>query len=179
MLERRDTAEFNRTGAGAARRTQRVRPPASGGLWFRALIVLLVAASACYVSVPVTGVAPEGSTLILTLNDRGRVGLGDSIGAAASQIEGRLQSETDSTYDLRIAGVAYLNQQFNRWSGERFTVPKQFVSSVNERRLSRSRTFLVAGGAVAGAVAFIATRGFGVFGSPGNGGRPGPPGDEQ
>jgi hypothetical protein len=82
-------------------------------------------------------------------------------------MEGRLQSESDTTYDLRVSRVGYLNRQANEWTGEPFTVRKEFVSSVQERRLSRSRTWLVVGGTVAGVVAFIASRGFGVLGSPG------------
>lgn len=131
----------------------------------------------CYVYTPVAASPLPGSRLALELNDRGRVGLGESIGSAATSVEGVLQSDADSAYRLKVVSVGYLNGQSNQWSGEPLVVSKQFVKDVRARQFSRSRTFLTAATLVAGAVVFIASRGLFGFGSsekapgPGEGGQ--------
>ena len=118
----------------------------------RAAALALVAASSvggCYTSVPVAAPPAPGTTLVLELNDRGRLALGDSIGPAAARIQGVVAAASDSSYALRVASVQYLNGQANRWSGEPLTVRADLLSGVRERRYSRPRTWAVIGGAVA------------------------------
>jgi hypothetical protein len=97
--------------------------------------------------------------VLLELNDRGRVGMGESVGTAARAIEGTLRTDPDSVYALTVESVLYLNGQTNRWTGEAVNVQKDFVGTLRERHFSRSRTFLTAAGIVGGAIALIATRG--------------------
>jgi len=94
----------------------------------------------------------------MELNDRGRVGLGESVGPAATTVEGTLQSLTDSAYMIRVASVGYVNGQSNKWNGEPLTIQKEFLKDVSERRFSRSRSFLAAAIITAGVVAFAVTR---------------------
>ena len=132
----------------------------------------------CYVYTPIVGHPAPATYVALDLTDRGRVGLGDLIGPAATRVDGILQSETDSAYALSVASVAYLTGQSNRWSGEPLTVRKDFIGSLRERKFSRSRTALATGGAVGGILVFALTRGLFGFGGGGSGGGGGPPAEQ-
>ena len=113
--------------------------------------------SGCYTSVPVTTTPAPGSTLVLDLNDRGRVALGDSIGSSAARLEGVVQSSSDSSYVLRVSSVRYLNGQSNQWSGEPLTVRANLVGSAQERKFSRSRTWALGLGVAAAVLAVFLT----------------------
>jgi hypothetical protein len=127
----------------------------------------------CYVYTPAPVAPAAGSHLLLELNDRGRVGLGDSIGPAATVIEGTTIFGSDSAYRLGVTRVGYLNGQSNKWTGEPLVVSKEFVTNAREEKFSKSRTWLTAGAMTAAAVVFISTRGLLGLGSgskdPGNG----------
>ena len=131
-------------------------------------------ASGCYVYGPAPGDATPGTRVLLELNDRGRVGLGNNIGPTGGVVEGIVQSNSDSAYSLLVKRVEYMNGQSNAWNGEKLIVPKEFIGNARERTLSPSRTWLAAGGVVLAVVAFISSRqllGFG-SGSKGSGGGP-------
>lgn len=98
------------------------------------------ALSGCYTSRPLATAPEPGATVVLDLNDRARVQLGDRIGPSAASIEGIVQSGSDSGYVLSISSVKYLNGQTNQWSGERFTVSPDLVTQVWQREFSRSKT---------------------------------------
>jgi len=123
------------------------------------LVLLLWMCSACYVYPPVETVPAPGTDLRLDLDDRGRAGLGSLIGPSAASVEGVLQTNPDSAYQLKVTSVVYLNGQSNKWNGESLTVPTVFVVNARERKFSSSRTYLTAAGVVAGLGAFIASRG--------------------
>jgi hypothetical protein len=82
----------------------------------------------------------SGATVVLELNDRARVALGDRIGPSAVRIAGVVQAPSDTAYFIRVSSVEYLNGQSNKWAGEPFTVPASFVSRASRREFSRSRT---------------------------------------
>ena len=146
-----------------------------GRAWVLAFAV--AGSSGCYVYTPAPVTPSAGTQLLLELSDRGRVGLGDSIGPAAVAIEGTTVSSSDSAYALRVSRVSYLNGQSNRWMGEPLVVSRNFVARAREQKFSKGRTWLTAGGVSAVVVLFIATRGLRAFGNssqePG-GGNPSP-----
>jgi hypothetical protein len=129
----------------------------------------------CYVYTPAPVTPAAGSHLLLELNDRGRVGLGDSIGPAATTIEGTAIFGSDSAYRLGVTRVGYLNGQSNKWTGEPLVVAKEFVTNAREEKFSKSRTWLTAGAMTAAAVVFISTRGLLGLGSGSKTGGGGPP----
>lgn len=135
---------------------------------FRGLILafLLGVSQGCYVYPPVSTAPAPGQQLRFELNDRGRVGLGESIGNSAERLEGVLLSDSDSAYSVKVVSVTYLNGQSNRWNGESLLVSKAFVRDVKEREFSRSRSFLTAAAVVGGAVLLIITRGLLGSGTP-------------
>jgi hypothetical protein len=115
-------------------------------------------ASGCYVNTPIVATPVPGATLDLELNDRGRVGLGESVGPAATTVEGMLQSQTDSSYMIRVSSVGYVNGQSNKWNGEALTVQKAFVKDVSVRKFSRGRSLVAAGILTAGVLVFALSR---------------------
>jgi hypothetical protein len=129
----------------------------------------------CYVYTPAPVTPEAGSHLLLVLNDRGRVGLGDSIGPAAQTIEGTMILGSDSAYKLGVTRVGYMNGQSNKWTGEPLLVEREFVTKATQQKFSKSRTWLTATGVTAAAVAFISSRGLLGFGSEAKTGRGGPP----
>lgn len=146
----------SRTGGGSRR------------FWRGCLLAFLLGvASGCYAYGPAPANAMPGTRVLLELNDRGRVGLGDSIGPRGGILEGTVQSNSDSAYSLRMERVEYLNGQSNAWNGESLVVPKEFIGNARERTFSAGRTWLVAGAVTLAAVAFIASRHLLGFGSEG------------
>jgi hypothetical protein len=135
------------------------------------LVTLLPLLAGCYVYSQAPSAPAPGSDLVLELNDRGRVGMGDSIGPSVRTIEGKSTQLSDSVFALKVSRVGYLTGQVNEWNGERLTVPKPFVMNVKERRFSRSRSGIAAAGFVAAVTAFIVTRSIlGGGSAPGEGG---------
>jgi hypothetical protein len=112
----------------------------------------------CYTSRAVTGVPDTGAQAVVTLNDRGRTALSDALGPNAERVEGSVVSRTDSAFVLAVRSVDYFGGATNAWRGEHVSVPVAGVRVLTERRLSRGRTYLVVGAAVAAVVAFIVTR---------------------
>jgi hypothetical protein len=135
---------------------------------FRAALLGLFAgfSSGCYSTVPVASTPQPGEILVMELNDQGRATLGPSIGSAARSVEGTLDAQTDSGYTVRVASVVYMNGTNNRWTNEPLTIRSDLVRELREKKFSRSRTALLAGGIVGGAVAFIASRGVLGLGTP-------------
>jgi hypothetical protein len=130
------------------------------------LLAGLSSLAGCYTTRPVASAPVAGTTVLLDLNDRARVQLGDRIGPSAARIEGVVQAPNDTAYMLRISSVTYLNGQSNKWSGEPFTVPASLVSSARIREFSRSRTTAIGVGiAAALAAVFAKTDFFGVGGT--------------
>jgi hypothetical protein len=109
----------------------------------------------CYRTRPLTTAPLPGSTVVLDLNDRARVDLGDRIGPSAASIEGIVQPGSDSGYVITISSVKYLNGQTNQWSGERFTLSPGLVSRAWQREFSRSRTMSLGLGVAAAIVTLV------------------------
>lgn len=145
--------------------------------WRCGLAATLVAATGCYVNRPLAAAPEPGINVLLELNDRGRVALADSVGEAASQIEGALVSRRDSVFVVRVRAVEYVNGQRQRWRGEPLTIREEHLRDVHARRMSRGRTAIVAGVISSSVIAFIVSRdlfGLGGGGREPGGGDPGP-----
>lgn len=130
----------------------------------------------CYASIPLRGTPQAGTTVVLDLNDRGRVALGEQIGPSATTVEGQVAAANDTSYSLRVSSVSYLNGQSNRWSGEPLTVPTSLVSQAKLRTFSRSRTALLGAAAVAALAILIKSTNLIGNSSGGDKGTPPPPG---
>ena len=138
------------------------------GRQLRALIaalLLLPGATGCYAYTPLwSGTPAPGAEVALTLTDRGRVALAGPLGPGARRIVGTVASASDSAYILRVREVSYIDAPAPaRWTGEQLVVARDYVGGTEERRLSKSRTW-IAVGVFAGGLALastIAIKGFG------------------
>jgi hypothetical protein len=84
---------------------------------------------------------------------------------------------TDSAFVLGVSAVEYLGaRSVSQWAGEVVSVPREYVTDIGERRLSRSRSWMAAG-VIALLAAAVSTIAIGAFGGdagdnrvpPGNG----------
>lgn len=120
----------------------------------------------CYVYRPVVEPPAPGAYLALELNDRGRVGVADSLGPGLTRVEGELVSLTDSLYVLEVRRVRDVRGDNTRWAGESASVRQEFVRDVTIRELSKQRTGMLVGGIAVALVTFVVTRDLFGFGSP-------------
>jgi hypothetical protein len=167
-------------GLGAGDRARGASPRAAtarrgrAGVALALLLVPQLAGCFQYVGVPATG-RPAGAEVAVGITDRGREVMTPLVGANVRRINGRVVSSSDTALVLAVTSVDHLRGEPDRWGGENIAVPRDFISTVGERRLSRGRTAIVLGvAAVAVAVASrIALEG---FGTGGGGERPPPDG---
>ena len=120
-----------------------------------AVVVLLPNVTGCYESLAVqTSAVPAGTEVSLAITDRGRVALGPQMGEGVVRLNGRVAEASDSAYVVRVSSVEYLASPTGHWTGEEIKVPRDDVASVAERRLSRKRSWLMAG-IVVGAIVVV------------------------
>jgi hypothetical protein len=99
------------------------------------------------------------------ISDQGRVGLGDRMGPGIARIEGRMVGTEGDLYVVNVFRTAEIGGSTSVWSGEEMRLNRNFVSRLEGRQLSKTRTWLAAGAATSVVVAFIMTRGLaGLFG---------------
>jgi hypothetical protein len=121
-----------------------------------AAMVLLPGATGCYESLAArTAVVPPGTRVSLAITDRGRVALGPKMGEGVLRLNGTVAQASDSMYVVRISSVDYAAAPTGHWAGEEVQVPRDYVAGVSEQRLSRKRSWLMAG-IVVGGIAVVA-----------------------
>lgn len=135
-----------------------------------------VGGTGCYSQLPLLGAPDPGLVVVATLNDRGRVALGEALGPNADRVEGTVTTRGDTLVTLAVKRVRYFGGTENAWAGEAVTLPIAGLRSIQERRLNRTRTAVVAGAVTALVLGFILTRnvlggGYERIGEP----NPGPP----
>jgi hypothetical protein len=119
------------------------------------LITFAFSATGCATYTPIAQrETPTAGEIRLLLTDRGSVELAAQVGPQVVALEGRVREMTDSTLRLSLSSVTTRTGDPTAWVGEPVTVPIAYVSSVQKREPSRSRSFLLAG-AIATAVLVI------------------------
>ena len=143
-----------------------------------ALLLAVIASSAChtYRTIPSGPLPADGTPLALHLTDSGAVALAREVGPSVELLEGNLVRADGESVTLAVRRVRMRDGLSNAWAGEHVVVSRALIASVSERRLSRVRSLLFAGGILAGA-ALGATGATGIVGG-GRGGR-GNPGGER
>ena len=123
-----------------------------------AAVLLLPNTVGCYTTryVPEGIVQPE-MRVSLSITDRGRVAIADSLGTGVLKVNGRLLSATDSQYVVSVSDLDLMNGRTARWNGETVGIDRQHVGGVGQRTLSRSRTGAVVAGVIA-AIVLIAVQ---------------------
>jgi hypothetical protein len=85
------------------------------------------------------------------------------MGPEISQVEGRLIRRDTNEFLIGVLSVQLFRGGEQVWSGETVHVKREYVSSIYERRFSKTRT-LIAGAVGVGVVAALATQSLrGVF----------------
>ena len=150
---------------------QRVRAGAS-----MALAALVSSVTACYQYAPIASATPSVGQLVeLQVTDRGRVGLGDRFGPGVQFIMGRLVSEQGNDFVVSVGSVKNIDGETHMWSGDTTRVDKGFIATVKGKKLSTTRTALMA---LAGGVAvylIVSTKLLGAFSGSDDEGDTGPP----
>src|SRR2546421_12250619 len=90
------------------------------------------------------------SYLAVTLTESGSEELARYLGPNAHVVRGRYLEVTERGFALAVESVESRRGDILRWAGETVRVPGEFVRAVEERFVSRSKTVLLAGAAVAG-----------------------------
>jgi hypothetical protein len=139
----------------------------SSKLYFRQWVGVFVvpAALGCYTYVPLdTSTGPQvGEHIAVEVTDRGRVELGERLGSGVVRVEGTLTRTDSQDLEMNVWRVMSIGGATSRWSGENVRFRRDLAANVQMRYLNRTRTYLVAGAAVAGLVLF--TKSFDLFGS--------------
>jgi hypothetical protein len=110
------------------------------------LAILSLALQACYSYVPIDSQvpAPLGRYVELQVTDRGRVGLGERFGAGVRQISGTVVAQQANALMLSVDRISNIDGAMDRWSGDTTQIDRSFIGSMIERRVSPSRTALLA-----------------------------------
>lgn len=118
----------------------------------------VVGGTGCYSQLPLMGAPDPGHVVVAALNDRGRLALAEALGQNADRVEGTVTVRGDTSMTLAVKRVRYFGGTENAWAGEAVTIPIAGVRSLEERRLNRSRTAIVAGAVTALVLGLILTR---------------------
>jgi len=146
----------------------------------RAVALVLLGAvplSSCYTLAPVQGGTPAPNTRVtVRLTDQGSLSLTPVVGPGVMALDGTVEGVRGDTLELLVRSVELRGGGFSLRNGEYAAVPSSAVAGIDERRLSRSRSWLLAGGVTFGAFMLGRIIGVGgIFGG-GNGGvEPVPP----
>ncbi len=137
------------------------------GRWGRtaALAWAWLTLAGCYTYVPLIAPTPDPNhVLAFELNDGGRAAVAENIGPETARVEGTLLQLTDADYQVSVRQVITVRGRAYQWTGETVTLSRPYVREVRERRFSAPRTVAVAGSATLSFLAFVVSRGLGVFG---------------
>lgn len=124
--------------------------------------------TACYSYAPVRTTPQPGAQVALEVSDEGRVALNEKIGPGVVRLEGTLAGVEGDELVVDASAATQVRGYLSELSGVRVRLPQKYVTRIDERRFSRKRTLMVAGGIVGVVVAFFITKGFGGKSTPGD-----------
>jgi hypothetical protein len=151
-------------------------PASSGSKMVESNFRLLAVLAAC-IGMGVTGCygyyqpsTPDlaGHEVQLGITDSGSIVLAPQVGNRIEAVEGKLISDSEMRYQVAVTAIRRRDGQESGWNGEFVNIPHAVVSSVMERRFSRSRTTLFA---LATTFAMVTAKR--AFGGPGGANAPG------
>jgi hypothetical protein len=122
--------------------------------------------SACYTYVPVQTSPRVGAHVGIEVNDEGRMALRDRIGPGVVRLEGKVAAVEGDELVVDASSVTQIRGLPLPLDSMRLRLRQSFLDRVDERRLSRTRTWIVVGGATAVVTAFLASKGFSSRGTP-------------
>jgi hypothetical protein len=133
-------------------------------LKFASLLLLAGVSSGCYVQQPLENPIPSPSTRIVAqVTDSGAVAVGNRLGPGAVEVEGVVSTANESAWNLNLLRVSYRGGTSSTWNRELVTFPRFALSNATERRVNKTRSWLMAG--LIGAGAILASQLFSEFSS--------------
>lgn len=124
---------------------------------------LLLPTAACYQHVPVDRPVPAPRTRVSAqLTDRGSLDLAPRIGNMIDRVEGSVVEASDSTLVLAMSAAIDRRGITTSWTGETVELRRDQIASLRERKLSHTRSWIVAAGIIA--LAAVAAGFSGAFG---------------
>lgn len=123
---------------------------------FFSMIALAVVSSGCYQYVPLTPqAAAVGSQVRIELSDRGVVSVEPALGQSVTAVEGTVRGAAADSLMISLANVQRRGSGTQTWAGETIVLKPEEIRTVSERRLSQTRTTVVATSAITLAAAGI------------------------
>jgi hypothetical protein len=124
---------------------------------YRRLLVALwvfLGAMGCYSYTPLdtSSTIQAGEHVAVEINDRGRAELSDRLGLGVLRLEGKLITTDSVDLVMGVWRVQQIGTPTANWNGESVRFRREYASSIQARTLNRGKTYLVAGGAVAGLI---------------------------
>ncbi len=122
-----------------------------GAAWSRRLlagvcVALLGFQTSCYTLQPFrTDVPPGGDRVGIILNDRGRVLMDQVLGPSVDMVEGSIAGVDSAAFRVSVARVVTIRGDATTWTGETVVVPREGVAGFRERKLSKTRSWVLAG----------------------------------
>ena len=134
----------------------------------RYLAPVLCVLCACYESVPIElAKVQPGTKIRISLTDAGADSLARYLGPGVETIDGKLISTDDRGVSLSVSQVAMRSGQDQFWKGETVLIPRYSLSTVQARRINKTKSVLLGGAFV---VALASIKLSGVAGGNGGGG---------
>ena len=121
----------------------------------RALVLLArgAALGGCPVNVPMsTPVPPAGHRIVVRLTDRGSVELARHVGPSIGELDGRVVAADERQLTLSLISATTWRGIPSYWAGEEVIVERDFIAGMTERRLSRTRSWILTAGIVTAAL---------------------------
>jgi hypothetical protein len=133
---------------------------------------LSLALTACYTQRPlVSGIPAPTTRIIAQVTDSGAVAIGGPLGPGALEVEGIIATADEAVWTVNLTRVDYRGGSSVIWNRELVAFPRNALSHVNEKRMSKSRSWMAAGLIAAGA--FLASQMFSQLGADSEGPDPG------
>jgi len=130
-------------------------------MWRRPVAIVvgvLHLCTACYSYVPVRSTPTPGAQVALEVTDEGRVALNDKIGPGVVRLEGTLAGVEGDEILVDASAAKQIQGYISELGGVRVRLPQRYVTRMDQRQLSRSKTLLVVGGIVAVVATFFAVK---------------------
>src|SRR5207245_9260671 len=120
------------------------------------LMCLLISATGCYYYQPLDTPAPRpGTYMQVMLTDSGTSHFWGYLGPDVGNVRGRLITADPQVFALSVESEEQRHSQVLTWKGEAVTLRREYVATVQERRLSKSTLTLIACRSVVGLLTTI------------------------
>jgi len=107
----------------------------------------------CYNATPVVGAATLPAGLVtIQVNERGRLLVGNKLGSLLDKVVGRIVRADSVNIEIAVETAEDVRGSLARWGGEKFTIPREGIATMNQKKVSRWRTGLLLGGIVVGLI---------------------------